>query len=46
VHEHLGDSSVFVTPKNVGDTLHIADRSRGLPPGVPRLLQAGIRVRF
>ena len=39
-------SSVFVTVKNVGDTLYIADRSRGLLPGVPRLLQAGVRVRF
>jgi len=39
-------SSVFVTVKNVGDTLYIADRSRGLLPGVPRLLQAGMRVRF
>jgi Fe(3+) dicitrate transport protein len=35
-----------VTLKNVGDTLYIADRSRGLLSGVPRLLQAGIRVRF
>ncbi len=39
-------SSVFVTLKNVGDTLYVADRSRGLLPGVPRLLQAGVRVRF
>ncbi len=39
-------SSVFITVKNVGDTLYIADRSRGLLPGVPRLVQAGVRVRF
>lgn len=39
-------SSVFVTVKNVADRLYVADRSRGLLPGVPRLLQAGIRVRF
>ena len=39
-------SSVFVTVKNVGNKLYIADRSRGLLPGVPRLLQAGVRVRF
>lgn len=39
-------SSVFVAVKNVGDRLYIADRSRGLLPGVPRLLQAGVRVRF
>ena len=39
-------SSVFVTVKNIGDTLYIADRSRGLLPGLPRLLQAGVRVRF
>lgn len=26
--------------------VYIADRSRGLSPGVPRILQAGVRVRF
>jgi Fe(3+) dicitrate transport protein len=37
---------LFVTVKNVLDTLYIADRSRVLLPGTPRLLQAGVKVRF
>jgi Fe(3+) dicitrate transport protein len=40
------DATLFVTVKNVLDTLYIADRSRGLLPGTPRLLQAGVKVRF
>ena len=39
-------SSVFVALKNVGDTLYIADRSRGILPGPSRLVQAGVRIRF
>lgn len=39
-------ASLFLTVKNVADTLYIADRSRGLIPGVPRLLQAGVRIRY
>jgi Fe(3+) dicitrate transport protein len=40
------DCTVFATAKNVGDKLYIADMSRGLIPGMPRLLQAGFEVRF
>jgi Fe(3+) dicitrate transport protein len=39
-------SSVFVAVKNAGDTIYIADRSRGILPGPPRLVQAGVRIRF
>ena len=40
------DATVFLTVKNVVDTLYIADRSRGLLPGPPRLVQAGVKMRF
>jgi Fe(3+) dicitrate transport protein len=40
------DATLFVTVKNVLDTLYIADRSRGLLPGTPRLVHAGVKVRF
>jgi Fe(3+) dicitrate transport protein len=40
------DATLFVTVKNVMDTLYIADRSRGLLPGTPRLVQTGVKVRF
>ena len=39
-------SAIFLAVKNVGDTLYIADRSRGILPGTPRLVQAGLRIRF
>jgi Fe(3+) dicitrate transport protein len=35
-------SSVFVTVKNLTDRLVIGDRTRGLPPGMPRLVQVGL----
>jgi Fe(3+) dicitrate transport protein len=40
------NSTVFVTVKNLFDKLYIADRSRGLVPGSPRLVQAGITQDF
>jgi len=40
------DCTVFATAKNLGDTLYVADMSRGLIPGMPRLVQAGFEVRF
>jgi len=40
------ECTVFATAKNLGDKLYIADMSRGLIPGMPRLLQAGFEVRF
>jgi Fe(3+) dicitrate transport protein len=39
-------TTIFITTKNVGDRLYIADRSRGLLPGTPRLIQAGFRYDF
>jgi Fe(3+) dicitrate transport protein len=38
--------SVFVSVKNAFDALYVADRSRGLIPGPPRMAQAGISTRF
>ena len=40
------DCRLFVTAKNLTDKLYIADMSRGLIPGMPRLVQAGFEVRF
>jgi Fe(3+) dicitrate transport protein len=39
-------STVFVTVKNLTDRLYIVDRSRGILPGNPRLVQAGVTARF
>jgi Fe(3+) dicitrate transport protein len=39
-------STFFVTVKNLSDRLYIVDRARGILPGPPRLLQAGIQTRF
>jgi Fe(3+) dicitrate transport protein len=38
--------ALFVTVKNVGNVLYIADRSRGVLPGMPRAIHAGIRVNY
>jgi len=38
--------TLFATAKNLTDGLYIADLSRGLIPGSPRLLQAGFELRF
>jgi len=40
------DCKLFVTAKNVSDELYVADMSRGLIPGMPRLLQGGFEIRF
>jgi Fe(3+) dicitrate transport protein len=37
---------VFVTAKNLFDTVYIADRTRGILPGAPRLVQAGVEYTF
>jgi Fe(3+) dicitrate transport protein len=42
----LCDCTVFATAKNLGDKLYVADMSRGLIPGMPRMVQAGFEVRF
>jgi Fe(3+) dicitrate transport protein len=39
-------TTFFVTAKNLTDRLYIADRTRGLLPGMPRLIQAGFRFAF
>lgn len=39
-------TTFFVTVKNVFDRLYIADRSRGILPGQPRLAQGGLKFRF
>jgi Fe(3+) dicitrate transport protein len=38
--------TLFVTVKNLLDDLHLVDRSRGMIPGSPRLVQAGLSTRF
>jgi Fe(3+) dicitrate transport protein len=38
--------SGFVAVKNAFDELYITDRARGILVGTPRLLQAGVTVRF
>jgi Fe(3+) dicitrate transport protein len=42
----LCNCTVFAAAKNLGDELYVADMSRGLIPGMPRLVQAGFEVRF
>lgn len=39
-------STFFVTTKNLTDRLYVVDRARGLLPGMPRLVQGGVRVEF
>jgi Fe(3+) dicitrate transport protein len=39
-------TTFFVTVKNVFDRLYIADRSRGILPGQPRLVQSGLKFNF
>ncbi|MCM2310031.1 MAG: TonB-dependent receptor [Steroidobacteraceae bacterium] len=40
------DCNLFVTAKNLTDELYVADMSRGLIPGMPRLVQGGFEIRF
>ena len=39
-------STVFLTVKNLTDKEYMVDRSRGILPGSPRLVQAGIKYSF
>jgi Fe(3+) dicitrate transport protein len=39
-------TTFFVAAKNIGDRLYIVDRTRGLLPGMPRLVQVGVRFSF
>jgi Fe(3+) dicitrate transport protein len=41
-----GRSTLFLTVKNLFDELFIVDRTRGILPGSPRLVQAGVKVGF
>jgi Fe(3+) dicitrate transport protein len=36
----------FITVKNLTDRVYIADRTRGILPGAPRLVQVGARWDF
>ena len=38
--------TVYLTAKNLLDELYLVDRSRGMIPGQPRLVQAGFATRF
>jgi Fe(3+) dicitrate transport protein len=40
------DISLFATVKNVLDEVIVVDRTRGLLPGMPRLVQVGLERRF
>jgi Fe(3+) dicitrate transport protein len=39
-------ATVFVAVKNVADATFIVDRSRGILPGSPRLIHAGLKLAF
>jgi Fe(3+) dicitrate transport protein len=43
---NLRKVTLFVTAKNLLDELYLVDRSRGMIPGSPRLVQAGLSTRF
>ena len=38
--------TVYATVKNLTDEVYIADRTRGIIPGAPRLIQTGVAVKF
>jgi Fe(3+) dicitrate transport protein len=40
------NTDVFVALKNLLDEDYIVDRTRGILPGSPRLVQAGFKVNF
>ncbi len=46
VNYTIGRATLFLTVKNLMDELFIVDRTRGILPGSPRLVQAGVRVAF
>lgn len=46
VNYTVARTTLFVTVKNLFDELFIVDRTRGILPGSPRLVQAGVRVGF
>jgi Fe(3+) dicitrate transport protein len=46
VNYTVARATLFLTVKNVFDTLFIVDRTRGILPGSPRLVQAGVKLGF
>jgi Fe(3+) dicitrate transport protein len=42
----VGRTTLFLTVKNLFDEVFIVDRTRGILPGSPRLVQAGVRLGF
>lgn len=38
--------TIFITTKNFTDDTFIVDRRRGVVPGIPRLVQGGVKFRF
>jgi len=46
VNYDMGRATVFLTVKNLLDDQFIVDRARGILPGGPRLVQAGLKLRF
>lgn len=41
-----GGLSLYATVKNLADKTYIVDRTRGILPGAPRLVQAGVQYDF
>jgi Fe(3+) dicitrate transport protein len=39
-------TTLFLTVKNIGDRDYIVDRTRGILPGIPRLMQAGFKYDY
>jgi len=39
-------STFFVSVKNLFDRVYVVDRTRGLIPGIPRMLQAGVKIEI
>jgi Fe(3+) dicitrate transport protein len=39
-------STFFISVKNLLDDMFIVDRRRGIMPGIPRLVQGGVKFRF
>jgi Fe(3+) dicitrate transport protein len=42
----IARATLFLTVKNLGDELFIVDRTRGILPGSPRLVQMGVKFAF
>ncbi len=38
--------TIFIAFKNIADYVFIVDRRRGIMPGIPRLVQGGVKFRF